>query len=263
MRRSTYENPLPPARWGEAATGHERIDTPVPGHFHVYPEMAAAGLWTTPSDLGRWAIAVSRAYRGAPGGILSPSMARQMISKQVHQQPPYGTGYWGLGVQVSGDGDSLSFSHGGRDEGFVASLAMWPNSGRGLVVMTNGVSGALLNEIARAFAEEYGVSGPSRAEKSAVAVERATLLPLAGRYAMPAGKDTVMLDVVADTVGGTLTLYDPLLQRTARLLAAGADVFFDADVGTEWRFERDGAPNAPARALVRGQGEGRRVALRR
>ena len=95
MSRSTYENPLPTSRRGEAASGHEQIDTPVPGGFHVYPEMAAAGLWTTASDLARWAIALSRSYRGEPGGVLSPAMAKQMISKQVHQQPPFGTGYWG------------------------------------------------------------------------------------------------------------------------------------------------------------------------
>jgi CubicO group peptidase (beta-lactamase class C family) len=64
MRQSTYEQPLPPARARRAASGHEQTDTPVPGRFHVYPEMAAAGLWTTPSDLARWAMEVQRAGRG-------------------------------------------------------------------------------------------------------------------------------------------------------------------------------------------------------
>jgi CubicO group peptidase (beta-lactamase class C family) len=161
MTRSTYENPLPAARWKEAASGHEKIDTPVPGRFHVYPEMAAAGLWTTASDLARWAIALSHSYRGEPGGVLSPAIARQMVSKQMHQVPPNGNAYWGLGVGVSGDADSLMFNHGGRDEGFVATMAMWPNRGRGIVILTNGVNGALLNEIVRAFAEEYRLA-PAR-----------------------------------------------------------------------------------------------------
>src|SRR5256885_8622 len=50
MMRSTYENPLPMSRRGGAASRREQIDTPVPGGFHVYPEMAAAGLW----KIGRW-----------------------------------------------------------------------------------------------------------------------------------------------------------------------------------------------------------------
>lgn len=155
MKSSTYENPLPGARLKEASFGHERIDTPVPGGFHVYPEMAAAGLWTTASDLARWAIALSHSYRGEPGGVLSNAMAKQMISRQVQQKPPFGNGYWGLGVAVGGDGDSLFFTHNGRDEGFVAQLVMYPNTGKGLVIMMNGVTG-VIPEIQRAFAEMYG-----------------------------------------------------------------------------------------------------------
>lgn len=263
MTRSTFENPLPTSRWGEAASGHERIDTPVPGRFHIYPEMAAAGLWTTASDLARWAIAVTQAYRGAQGGVLTPAMARQMISKQVKQQPPYGTGYWGLGVQVGGDEDSLTFSHGGRDEGFVASFVMWPNRGRGLVVMTNGVSGGLIGEITRAFQEELGLPTAARTEKRVAVLSPGALARLPGRYAMPAGRDTLMLEVTAGASGQELGLFHPALGRTMRLLPERDDVFFDADNGMEWRFELDSAvATAPARALSIGQGAGRRVAPR-
>src|SRR6185503_1286422 len=122
MRRSTYENPLPVARHREAATGHERIDTPVPGSFHTYPEMAAAGLWTTAPELARWALALTRSYNGDRSGILTPDMARTMVFKHQPTGPAGGNGFWGLGVSVSGDGDSISFSHGGRDEGFVADV---------------------------------------------------------------------------------------------------------------------------------------------
>jgi CubicO group peptidase (beta-lactamase class C family) len=182
MSRSTYENPLPVARRGEAASGHEQIDTPVPGGFHVYPEMAAAGLWTTASDLAKWEIALSHSYRGEPGGVLSTSMAKQMISKQVHQQPPFGNGYWGLGVAVAGDADSLTFSHGGRDEGFVADMFMRPNTGRGFVIMMNGVGGGLMTEIERAYAEEYGFGAPPRVTRTVVSTPATKLGEYAGRY---------------------------------------------------------------------------------
>ena len=264
MAHSTYENPLPESRQREAASGHERIDTPVPGRFHVYPEMAAAGLWTTAPDLARWAIALSKSYRGDANGLLSPAMARQMISKQMPQQPPYGTGHWGLGVQVGGDGDSLTFSHGGRDEGFVANLVMWPNRGRGLVVLTNGVSGALLAEISRAFAEEYGMPSSARVVRRVASMDRTTLAPYAGRYAAAAGRETIVFEVTVDASGGGLALFNPSAQRTLRLLPEGGDTFFDADNGIQWRFERPaGNPNAPPTALTTGQGPGRRVAVRR
>ena len=257
MRRSTFENPLPAARHREAASGHERIDTPVPGRFHVYPEMAAAGLWTTAPDLARWAIAVTRAWRGETGGVLSPAMARQMLTVQARQQPPYGTGGWGLGVAVDGAGDSLRFSHGGRDEGFVATLAMWPERGQGIVVMTNGVNGALMNEVVRAFREEYDIPGPPRLERRVAAVDDGTLAPLAGRYRLALPRDTVSLTV--SHVPGALHVHDSLLQRTTRLWPQEGGGFFDLDAGMEWRFERgeDGTLR-----LVMGQGQGRRVAVR-
>jgi CubicO group peptidase (beta-lactamase class C family) len=160
MALSTYENPLPDARRHEAATGHEKTDTPVPGRFHVYPEMAAAGLWTTASDLARWSLALSSAYNGRAGMFISPAMAKQMVSKIVKTPPPDSVAWWGLGVSVLGDGQQIHFSHGGRDEGFVASVDMWPVRGQGLVVLTNGVSGALLAEIQNAFRDAYGIHTP-------------------------------------------------------------------------------------------------------
>lgn len=260
MTRSTYENPLPVGRRKEAASGHETLDTPVVGKFHVYPEMAAAGLWTTASDLARWAISLSHSYRGELGGVLSPAMARQMVSKQMAVKPPYGSGFWGLGVGVAGDGDSLTFMHDGRDEGFVATLVMWPNRGRGLVVMMNGVNGELMAEIARAFGEAYGLPGPTRVERSVSPLGGATLASFAGRYAQATPKDTIMLEVTASTAnGGSLRMTDPLAGRVHRLLPQGGDSFFDADGGGKWHFERvAGTP----RTLIGGAGQSRRVAVR-
>jgi CubicO group peptidase (beta-lactamase class C family) len=262
MSRSTYENPLPVKRRGEAASGHEAVDTPVPGGFHVYPEMAAAGLWTTASDLARWAIALSRSYRGEPGGVLSTSMAKQMVSKQMHQQPPFGNGYWGLGVAVSGDGDSLAFSHGGRDEGFVADMFMRPNTGRGLVIMINGVGGGIMTEIERAFAEEYGFGGPPRIQRTAVAMPAAKLAEYGGRYVAVANTDTVRLDVSVGPDGKTLAVYDPRSRRSIPLAPVGGDAFVGLEGGGAWAFERGDDANGPVRSLASGTGPNRRVFTR-
>jgi CubicO group peptidase (beta-lactamase class C family) len=259
MKRSTYENPLPVARRGEAASGHEKPDTPVPGGFHVYPEMAAAGLWTTASDLARWAIALSKSYRGEPGGVLSTSMAKQMVSKQMHQQPPYGNGYWGLGVAVSGDGDSLAFSHGGRDEGFVADLFMRPGSGRGLVIMMNGVNGGLMTEIQRAFAEEYGFGGPPRTTRTSIALPSAKMAEYVGKFVVVVNADTIRLDVSVAPDNKTLGVFDARTGRTIPLAPVGADAFVGLEGGGAWSFERTGDASSPVRAIINGVGPNRRV----
>lgn len=260
MTRSTYENPLPVNRRGEAASGHEQIDTPVPGGFHVYPEMAAAGLWTTPSDLARWAIALSHSYRGERGGVLSTSMAKQMVSKQMHQQPPYGNGYWGLGVAVNGDGDSLTFSHGGRDEGFVADLFMRPGTGRGLVIMMNGVAGGLMGEIERAYAEEYGFGAPARQSRTIVVRPAAELGIYAGRYLGVFGRDTAWFEVSVAPDGRSLQAYNTMGKRAIPLAPLGGDRFVGLEGGGEWAFER--TSGGAVQSLVNGTGPNRRVLVR-
>ena len=262
MTRSTYENPLPPARRAEAATGHEQVDTPVPGGFHVYPEMAAAGLWTTPSDLARWAIALARSYRGEPGGVLPPAVAREMVSKQVRVMPPYGNGYWGLGVAVNGDGDSLVFSHNGRDEGFVAEMFMSPSKGRGLVIMMNGVNGGVIGEIERAFAEEYGFGGQPRVTRAVTSLPAAKLVEYVGKYSTVINKDTVQLTVSVAPDGKTLSVYQSPGNRSIPLAPTGNDQFVGLEGGGAWSFDREGEGSGPVKAIAQGAGPNRRVFIR-
>ena len=258
MTHSTYQNPPPRQRVALTAAGHERVDTPVPGRFHVYPEMAAAGLWTTAPDLARWAIAISRSYLGQPGGLLSQPMAREMLKPQVQLQQPYGTGKWGLGVALDGEGDLLRFSHGGRDEGFVANLVMWPHRGRGLVVMMNGVNGQLIAEIARGFAELYGLPAPwERTEKKVAAADPASLDAASGRYRAIAGEDTISFVVRRE--GSELRILSPLGNELT-VLPQRKDAYFDLESGTDWTFERN-ASGAIVR-VVRQQGPRRLVAER-
>lgn len=261
MTRSTYENPLPATRHREAASGHERIDTPVPGRFHTYPEMAAAGLWTTAPELARWALALTHAYNGATDGVLSPERARQMISNQVAVGPDFGGGFFGLGVRIAGEGDSVSFSHNGRDAGFVAQLSMWPRLGRGYVVLTNGVSGAMLNEIRRAFAEIYGIGATPRPEIRAVDVDSSTLLALVGDYLLVQGSDTIVSDVSVER--GVLMLYSRFGKRLMRLWAESPNVFVDTNSGQTYIFERDSTAGSRARAIRFGRNADAPRALRR
>jgi CubicO group peptidase (beta-lactamase class C family) len=239
MIHSTYENPPPPPYAQFAASGHEKPDTVVPGGYHVYPEMAAAGLWTTPSDLGRWALALIRAYHGASGGPLSPGMVRQMLTPQVEVPASFAgpvKSAWGLGIELQGAGDSLRFTHGGRDEGFVADLVMWPAQRRGIVIMTNGVSGAILQEIERAFGAEYGLTTTPRIEKRLAAVVPATLDSLPGRYLVMRGRDTITVSITRR--GNDLWLATTNDPTVTRLLPQATDSFFDLATGVNFTFER-------------------------
>jgi CubicO group peptidase (beta-lactamase class C family) len=262
MKRSTYENPLPTSRDAEASSGHERFDTPVTGRYHAYPEMAAAGLWTTAPELARWALDLTRSYNGDTKGVLTPAMARQMISRQVQQPPQNGGGWVGLVVGVGNEGDSISFSHGGRDEGFVATFVMWPKLGKGYFLLTNGVSGALMAEITRAFADVYGFGAPPRPAQRLAQADSASMSTLAGSYQIvsPNQRDTVTLTITPKAT--QLHMWDSSLKRMRYLMPSGGDNYFDFDVASQFTFEREAGAGSKAKALVLIQGMNRRVAPR-
>ncbi|MCY1032731.1 serine hydrolase [Corallococcus sp. BB11-1] len=146
LKDSTYEQPLPASLASRATAGTYFGGKGVEGKWHVYPEMAAAGLWTTPSDLARIAIEVSKARAGKSSRVVSQAMAKQMLTKQSES--------FGLGFQLEGKD---RFGHGGSNRGFQCSLTAFADSGSGVVIMTNSDSGFLLmDRIADSVAAEYG-----------------------------------------------------------------------------------------------------------
>jgi CubicO group peptidase (beta-lactamase class C family) len=102
MTHSTYEQPLPATMRPNAAAPYDAHGVAVPEGAHTYPEMAAAGLWTTPSDLGRYIIENQRSLKGDANHVLSQEMTRQMMTP--------GKGSWGLGVQIGGSPSNSYFT---------------------------------------------------------------------------------------------------------------------------------------------------------
>jgi CubicO group peptidase (beta-lactamase class C family) len=244
MLDSTYEQPLPEALRGEAATAHDGAGKPIEGRYHTYPEMAAAGLWTTPSDLARFAIEVRRAMSGQ-SAVLSAAMAKEMLTVQKAD--------YGLGLGINGSGREARFGHGGSNAGFRCQLVAYLESGQGAIVMTNADGGGrLAGEVMRAIAAEYGWPGYPRArEKTVAAVEPAILESYAGRYAMRPGRD---VSVVLEA--GKLFLLD----RSQRivLLPESATRFFELQENSEIEFLK-GPDGAVTGALINGQIKAQRL----
>jgi CubicO group peptidase (beta-lactamase class C family) len=227
MGDSTYEQPLPEARRAAAASGHRTSGDVLPGRFHTYPEMAAAGLWTTPTDLAKFLIEIQRAAQGR-STVLTAAMAREMITVQK--------GSYGLGPSIDGSGLSASFGHGGR----------------GAVVMTNGDQGGrLANEIMRAVAAEYGWPSFKPRQKTVVAVDPAALAPLAGRYELRPGR---VLTVAVE--GGSLIVIDGA--QRIELFPESPTRFFDLVEERELEFVK-GPDGAVTHLLVDGQGIAKRI----
>ena len=190
MKDSTYEQPLPKNLWGSVATPYRANGEPVKGGWHTYPEMAPAGLWTTPSDLARLAIEVQNEYTGRSNKILSQEMMRQMLTHQKDD--------WGLGFSLESQGHAPRFSHGGANEGFRCDLEAYIESGQGFVVMANSDSGDLLdNELLGAVAKEYNWPDFQPKEYTKVIVDPKLFDGYVGRYGS-ADADGVIMTITRE-----------------------------------------------------------------
>lgn len=149
MTLSTYEQPLPEGQSAHAASPYESDGTTVvKGGPHVYPESAAASLWTTPSDLARYAIGVQKALAGQAAPVISQATARSMLRPVIGEQA--------LGPAVGGAVGHRYFQHGGTNEGYQCFFVAY-ESGDGAVIMTNSDNGhRLIAELLRTIAQEYG-----------------------------------------------------------------------------------------------------------
>jgi CubicO group peptidase (beta-lactamase class C family) len=155
MKDSTYEQPIPASRATLTATGTRADGTAIAGRWHIYPEMAAAGLWTTPTDLAKFAIEIALSKQGKANHILSAKMTREMLTPQIKSEGDGGP--VGLAFFLGDDHAPDQFGHGGSDEGFQANLVMFADSGQGLAIMGN--SAAFFNVapyVQEAVAQAYG-----------------------------------------------------------------------------------------------------------
>jgi CubicO group peptidase (beta-lactamase class C family) len=149
MTNSTYEQPLPAAREKQAARAHNRSGGRMGDPWHVYPERAAAGLWTTPTDLAKFAIEVQLAVLGKSARVLSQPKALEMIT-------PVGVGPYAVGFTIQKEGEGWYFSHGGSNWGFQCGLTAHRLHGYGAAIMTNSDSGgALIRELTKLIQQEY------------------------------------------------------------------------------------------------------------
>jgi CubicO group peptidase (beta-lactamase class C family) len=156
MTHSTYQQPLPAAYHHRAATGHYYDGQPMDGYWYTLPELAAAGLWTTPTDVAHFGIAVWNAYQGK-----HPVISQQIANWMLTPHPATGNEnpQLGLGMFLRIEGEVDYFGHGGANVGFRNTLNIFRESGDGIALMTNGDQGEDLNvEIRRAVAEAYGWS---------------------------------------------------------------------------------------------------------
>jgi CubicO group peptidase (beta-lactamase class C family) len=224
MKESTFDQPLPASIMSSAAAGYSGDGKPVQGKRHVYPEMAAAGLWTTPSDLARFAIGIQKMLAGGKGP-LSKAMAENMVKPRRDD--------YALGLAIRDEGETKYFEHGGADEGFQAQLTASENRGYGAIIMTNSDKGYLLMpEILRSIAAAYYWEGYQIEAIRTTKLSADELAIFTGKYRLDA--DTVL--VVAPSAAG-LEVKIPL-GESFTLVPVSKQAFVRRDAEQRYTFGR-------------------------
>jgi CubicO group peptidase (beta-lactamase class C family) len=236
MRHSSFESP-PPS--GNFASGHLPDGKVIAGGWHSYPELAAAGLWTTPSDLAQFMVELQKSANGKSKRLLSPNAATQMLTPQIENA--------GLGLMIDGKDASRRFSFSGSNVGYKAFMVGYMNSSQGAVVMTNAESGApLALEILRSVAAEYGWPDYRPRERVITKVNSAIFSDYIGEYELAPGA------VVTITRVGDKLMSRAPGQPEAELLPESPGTFFLREVDASFTFVKDDAGRVVQVTIRRG-----------
>lgn len=166
----------------QAASGHwwngDRIKT----KYHSYPELAAAGLWTTAEDLAMFVIAIQKALAGQEGSLIKPATA-QFLTTPVLDGFAMTPGFF-----IMDKSGTQYFHNAGSNEGFTCHFFGSFKEGKGLVVMTNSERYEIISEIANSVAVTYDWKDFYNAtERKMVDIAPGELEPFAGTYEFESG----------------------------------------------------------------------------
>lgn len=224
---SSYEQPLPKEKMGQASTGHPWKYQPINGKFHIYPEMAAAGLWTTAQDLAKIGVEVQKAVKGKSSFIAQETIEEMLTPQKI-------ASHIGMGFFLNGKDESIRFEHGGWDEGFVTEFVAYKKLGKGAVVMVNSNEGyAIMHEILRAIAIEYEWPDYLPEQKSYVEVNESILEKCVGKYQSESG----MQGEIKFDKGQLLLTYED--QAPLILLAENDTTFLTPYLNVSIQFQKE------------------------
>lgn len=226
MTNSTYSQPLPADWRKKAATGYRQDGSEVEGKIHVYPEMAAAGLWTTPTDLAKFGIEMQLSLAGRSNKVLKKESVEMMTTGVLENV--------GLGFFIEKHGKAIYFGHGGADEGFRAEMLLSKDKGYGVVVMANSDNGQILREVIRGVAREYGWDEFLPQPYEVISLDPAKLNPFNGRFQLNPDR---VLTITTDQSGPQPKLVGkPTGEPGFELLAISDNTFIRRDANAKYEF---------------------------
>jgi CubicO group peptidase (beta-lactamase class C family) len=225
LTSSFYTQPPPPGAFPRLATAYPRNGRPVIGKFHIYPEQAADGLWTTPSDLAKYIIEMQLSLEGKSNKVLSKAFTQTMLTPTMENAA--------MGVFIDTRGAMKYFGHGGSNQGFRGQYYGSMESGYGVIVMINSDNGAIIPEILNSVATVYNWKDfTGRKVKQPIPVPVDTLTSYVGTYAL----EGIKLKIIQQE--STLYLVEGESPAARMYFTSNAD-FFIQEVNAELQFQKN------------------------
>lgn len=230
MENSTFQQPLATKFHAKASAAYDREGKLIDGLWHNYPEQAAAGLWTTPTDLAKYCMGIQNIMTGKSNGVLDKKTVEMMLTKNKNE--------WGLGPSLTGEADSLIFQHGGKNAGFTNNLYAFAHTGDAVVIMTNADNGKKLSdEVLRSISKYYdlGLIRPKFMEIENLTDQK--LNKLAGRYKFERPDREMIVNVTVQN--GKLIFNGSKIPRPMEMVPLNQFEFFDLEDGNKIVFQID------------------------
>jgi CubicO group peptidase (beta-lactamase class C family) len=188
MTASSFTQPPQEKNKSLLATGYKADGKEVEGKFHIYPEQAAAGLWTNPSDLSKYIIETQLSWQGKSSKVLTPEMTRLRLTPVLEDAA--------LGTFVNSrvTGSFKYFNHNGGNDGFSCTAIGCRDSGEGVVIMINSDNGSIIEEIANSVATVYKWKDYYLPDtKKVVDIDEAVAARYPGKYDFDGSKITIKM----------------------------------------------------------------------
>jgi CubicO group peptidase (beta-lactamase class C family) len=235
MSRSSFKQPISKELANNMAIPYKGDGTPVNGGAHTYATLAAAGMWSTPTDMLKMASAVRSAYLGSKTDWISKTTAVEILTSNspTDRSPHVGMGFF---INMSDEEEILGFGHGGADEGFMSQLYLELDSGNGYAIMTNGNNGRqLIGELEIRIKEALDVGYSQPEIKTIVDIDKKELSEYLGTYSVT--KPVQVEITLAASENGFLLTASPYVENEMHW-HQGKGSFFALD-GSTVSFERD------------------------
>jgi CubicO group peptidase (beta-lactamase class C family) len=210
----------------EVALGHLREGEAVEDGFYKYPEGAARGLWSNPSEYLKFVINLLDSARSGKMGLISVSLARKMLS-------PQGSGV-GYGFRLEGEHEHFKIYIRGKTRGYRSVLLVYPALGQGVAIMTNSDNGwVLIDEVLRGLSAIYDWPDFKPEEKPLFRLPSSIYQQYCGRYEV---NNNYFLDV---SYNDYYLIVHPTGQTPTKFYVETQTIFFSVDPFIRIKFNLD------------------------